>query len=839
MRILLLAAALLISTTGFSQLVPDFMWTGHCEGQSVQFQDQSSTDNQIISWEWRINNQTTFSTSQNPSVILVSGCLDITLIVTDNNGTDSITQEVCIDPTPSLVCNAPFEGCSNTTLFLDCELQVNNNPVNGTINWGDNTAGSFSNPTHVYNNCGVPYTVTFTSEDGCVSADELTITPTCPPVADFEANNTGALNVQFTDGSSTNNSFLYQWQWDFGDGGTSNAQNPNHTYSSTGNYTVCLVSRTFVGCMDTICKSVEVKQIGANYSWVGHCSDSLVQFTDESGPNGSIDSWIWQVDGLTVGTSQNLAYAFADSGCYDVSLIITGLSETDTITQEVCIDPTPEWVCDGSPLGTCDGDPFCLPCRFVIGNDTLHGGTIDWGDNVSGFFNQFGPTCHTYPACGIYNLDVSMSYNGCDANTSEVVTVHCEPMAEYTFTETAPLTFQFTDQSQVTGGTITNWLWDFDDGSTSTTLNPSHVYAQPGSYTVCLTVTTNGGCTDSICHVVNMSQLEADFSWTGYCQSEPIQFTDLSQSSLSTIDYWLWKVNSLSVSNDQNLVYTFPDTGCYVVNLTVGDALEQVSYSQNVCIDPTPELVCDNSPTSTCVSDEICLGCHLILHGDTVETGVDWGDGAQTASLCHAYTNCGTYEVYLTSNNPCPINPTLNAFDVTVYDKPVAAFTSATYDSLEVRITDMSSVSCGANIVYTWADWGDGNLQTLLTTTVSHTYENAGTYTVCLTVETDDDCTDEICIPVAASPVSVPEYLNGNEVKIYQDGEFVYVNVSGNTNDRLIFEIYNYSGQLADSKELREGNAVRFNSEAWAKGFYILRASSASGQSVSRKIVVR
>jgi PKD repeat protein len=54
----------------------------------------------------------------------------------------------------------------------------------------------------------------------------------------------------------------------------------------------------------------------------------------------------------------------------------------------------------------------------------------------------------------------------------------------------APFAVQFTDQST---GDITNWLWNFGDGQTSTERNPAHTYRDAGDYTVSLTVTGRGG----------------------------------------------------------------------------------------------------------------------------------------------------------------------------------------------------------------------------------------------------------------------------------------------------------------------------------------------------------
>lgn len=74
------------------------------------------------------------------------------------------------------------------------------------------------------------------------------------PLAKFSANPTSGktpLNVTFTD-SSTNNPT--SWAWDFGDGFTSNLQNPSHKYTLSGLYDIMLVAINSSGSSDTLKK---------------------------------------------------------------------------------------------------------------------------------------------------------------------------------------------------------------------------------------------------------------------------------------------------------------------------------------------------------------------------------------------------------------------------------------------------------------------------------------------------------------------------------------------------------------------------------------------------------
>ncbi|MEL6676730.1 MAG: PKD domain-containing protein [Bacteroidota bacterium] len=116
------------------------------------------------------------------------------------------------------------------------------------------STGQQFNP--IYITTAGQYIVTVSDVAGCVAKDTILITSKSDFTPDFTLPDSAELyqSVQFTDltGSVANN-----WSWDFGDGNTSNQQNPSHTYQSINNFTVCLTASNGV-CINTVCKQIEV-----------------------------------------------------------------------------------------------------------------------------------------------------------------------------------------------------------------------------------------------------------------------------------------------------------------------------------------------------------------------------------------------------------------------------------------------------------------------------------------------------------------------------------------------------------------------------------------------------
>jgi PKD repeat protein len=150
-------------------------------------------------------------------------------------------------PTPAFSADDTSGTVSHTVKFFDESGGV---PSGWLWEFGDGATSTQQDPTHTYSSSGV-YDVKLTATNAFGSAS-LTkpnyITVSDPGTIDFEAVPTSGaaplVDVQFTDLSSDNPT---AWAWDFGDGGTSAIQNPTHTFTSPGPYTVSLTVTTSVG----------------------------------------------------------------------------------------------------------------------------------------------------------------------------------------------------------------------------------------------------------------------------------------------------------------------------------------------------------------------------------------------------------------------------------------------------------------------------------------------------------------------------------------------------------------------------------------------------------------
>ena len=399
------------------------------------------------------------------------------------------------------------------------------------------------------------------------------------PVAGFSALPTtgpATLAVAFTDSSTGR---ITDWSWDFGDGGTSTDQNPSHDYTTNGTYTVALTV-TGPGGDNT---ATQVGYINvtplAQFSGTPTSGDAplTVTFTNASTGTDGSTTYAWDFgDGGTSALQNPPPYTYTGAGNFTVSLTATGPGGPNTNTKpnyiSTSLPPPPVAGFSGTPL---TGEAPLTVTFTDESTGVISGWSWDFGDG--GTSPDQNPDPYTYTAVGTYTVSLTVTGPGGDntASITDYIDVVCPPapLADFLVTETSgpvPLTTSFVDAST---GYVTEWLYDFGDGTTSTEQSPAnHVYSENGIYSPSLTVT--GPCASDTNEHTGQIEVtpNAEFLIDTDTGPAPLTVTFIDNTTGINLATWEWDFGDGGTSPDQNpLPYTYTDNGVYSPSLTVTD----------------------------------------------------------------------------------------------------------------------------------------------------------------------------------------------------------------------------------------------------------------------------
>jgi PKD repeat protein len=240
------------NVTALPNQPPVAAFSSSCTQLTCSFTSTSNDpDGSITGYAWTFGDGTT-ATTQNPShTYTAGGTFTVTLTVTDNqSATNNVSHTVTVTAPPP-VNQPPVAAFSSSCTQLACSFTSTSSDPDGTIasyawTFGDGTTATTQNPSHTYA-AGGTFTVTLTVTDnqGATGNVSHTVTvtapppPNQPPVAAFSSSCT-QLTCSFTSTSNDPDGSITGYAWTFGDGVTSTAQNPSHTYTAGGTFTVTL-----------------------------------------------------------------------------------------------------------------------------------------------------------------------------------------------------------------------------------------------------------------------------------------------------------------------------------------------------------------------------------------------------------------------------------------------------------------------------------------------------------------------------------------------------------------------------------------------------------------------
>jgi len=467
--------------------------------------------------------------------------------------------------------------------------------------------------------------------------------------ADFTYNQT-CKDFNFFDNSSPVGGTIVQWDWDFGDGGTSTDQNPGYSYLLPDDYLVTLtVTLDDLTTTDQTFQTVSINPI-ADFGYIQTCDN--FEFLDQSTTStGNITGWLWDFGDSNTSTDQNPIYTYTVEGEYTVLLTVSHDSGCDdTVSQVVSFYyPTAAF----SYINICDDFMFQNQSSVANGELTY---LWDFGDT---FTSTSANPNHTFPNPGDYTVSLTVIHaSGCQDYIEQLISFQ-KPIAQFSH-DIACLGIEtcFYDESIANSDSIMAWIWDFGDGISSSLENPCHTYSSTGQYVVTLTVVNSDLCaSDPVTDTLYVDYPpEAQFFANPVCFHDSTSFINLTDTHEIQIAYWQWDFGDpgSGVNNSSDLFepkHLFTLEGSYDVTLFVENVNGCTSeLIQKVVVDSLPEA-------GFIMTDTVAVGIEFEITDMSIPHGYpilswfwDFGDGATALNpnpIIHTYTAPGNYEVCL------------------------------------------------------------------------------------------------------------------------------------------------------------------------------------------------
>jgi gliding motility-associated-like protein len=736
-----------------------------CLPQPVQFRAAITSNDPVASYLWNFGDGNTSTQAQPSHTYTQQGNFMVSLTITTASG----CTETLVMPDLVRAGNKPQADftAAPTTVCAYQTVSFTNTSTEGTgweWDFGNGATSGEQNPVYQYSDTGTFSIRLIVENYGCrdtiTRTDFITIKP---PIALFEIETVcdDKFFHQFRDQSIG----ATAWQWNFGDGNTSNQQHPSHRYANLGTYTVQLTV-TNDTCSHTIQQTVKVgggvPDFSASLNSV--CKGTAIQLTADSTNAGNIVSYSWNLGGgLPQQSGKTISVTYPQAGLYTVSLTVQDQNGCldSTVKQQYIKVNGPTAALQAANNTGCKG----LEAQFTDasrtdGNNSITQWEWNFGDGTIVTETTSATMRHRYKQAGSYDVSLKVTdASGCTdllsmpqlVNTSDIT-------AAFTAVDTLSCpggSIQFTNASYAP--TTYNSTWSFGNGKQSTEQNPSATYDTEGLYSVTLRITDDYGCSDSLTRTdyIAINYPVASFTVNdsaSACIPFPVQYTNTS--SHYTSHYWNLNGGTTLLANP---IQFYNSPGVYETKLVV--------TGPGGCSDTAVKKITVYDLSSTRISYLPLDGCKPLTVNLSASQQVkmsmmwDMGDGTiidgNDSVRQHTYNFFGNFVPKLIVRDSSGCVVPISGMDTIRIKGATAKFgldESLFCDRGLVQFTDSTTFN-NPITSYTW-DFGDGT--TSAETAPSHLYTSPGTYAVSLAVRTQNNCTDTFRlaypVKVAASP---------------------------------------------------------------------------------------
>ncbi|HCY46328.1 MAG TPA: hypothetical protein DHU89_06555 [Flavobacteriales bacterium] len=460
-----------------------------------------------------------------------------------------------------------------------------------------------------------------------------------------------------------------QFDWDFGNGTTSDEYEPSLTYDEPGVYDLTMIASDSLSCnlADTVAFQIVIstpQDFNPTFNYDFNCIDQIIETTNTTGLD--FLEYIWDMGDGTIIESIDAIHQYDAPGDYTVSLqaIDNGCEDDEEVTVDITLLPFVEATISS------DGLEGCESAEIVFENQSENADNISWDFGDGSSSAEETPT-HTFNGPAEFEVILTaLNPNTCNGSDSDtvLVTISANDVVESIFdllqTDCENYTVEGVNNSL---GNFLEFQWDMGDGTVLEEENITYDYDDIGMYTVSLSIE------DVICNVSDESSVQititdevAAFITNGDevgCAPLSIDFNNNSVGASS----YSWDFGDGTPSNiGENTSHIYATPGIYIVTLSVeGDGgctgIDEATSLVEVLPPPVLEPSFDNIQLGAC--NELTVDLTNTSIGDIDNYSWDLGDGNASVAenLIHVYNGEGTYTITLTvSENFCGVEESIS-----------------------------------------------------------------------------------------------------------------------------------------------------------------------------------
>lgn len=625
------------------------------------------------------------------------------------------------------------------------------------------------------------YVYTYCIQDlqiNCGACKQTSITIESKPEANFALSGSPCQNQPFSiENLSSNNATTFIW--DFGDGSTSIVEEPSHTYTSEGDFTISLISSTSFGCKDTIYQIVHVTPspvVDLTINTENGCAPLEIEYINSS--LGENISQYWIIDGIDTLFEEQpsiiLDNVWTDS-LITVELVVFNECEELRSSKDVLVHPYPI-----VNFGIND-DEGCSPDTVFFMNSTVglpENFLWDMGNGIT--YDDQDPTPQVYSSpddsISIYTISLfAENMCGSDFVEKEIIVYPNNTDAFFeidTLQGCPPLAVTITNYATI-GSTIS---YDFGNGGTGNTPDTTYIYDEPGEYIITQYAALCGQDSIKSDTIIVYPLPEVAFSLPSFaCVGETVEFINQSSNGWLSI----WDFGDGNTSNVINPLHHYDQPGTYNVSLIV--------YSQFYnCPDTlTQSILVPELPISTFTpqSSEVCPGEMIMFQNQSIGAinfAWDFGDGSgsELESPVHTYENSGIYEVTLTVYDDFGCSADSTIINIIVNEDPLSSFQASDLEPCQFHDTIVFN---NTSIGYINSIWNVNNVE--LSTNNDNFqihFDNYGTQEIELISINSFGCTDSsrLVLDVLPSPIAISNFIDTSGC---QELSLNFINLSQNS----------------------------------------------------------